>query len=146
MRLVLGSMLCLSLIGSGQSADPGGSEDPMDDGLDGRPPAAHGDAELLATLQSWADRARAPVDASPQAWGRRARGLFAASGSDFPITIEQHVRLQDVAAARARAVIARAPRPQSQRNTGMGGGVGPYATLGAAAGLVRAVAALGALV
>ena len=117
-RLMLASMFLLGLACGGQAADPGGSDDPMDDGLSGRPPAPHGDAELLATLQSWADRARAPVVASPQLWGRRARGLFAASGSDFPVTIEQHVRLQSVAAARARAEVGRAPRPLSQRKPG----------------------------
>ena len=119
-RLMLASMFLLGLACGGQAADPGGSDDPMDDGLSGRPPAPHGDAELLATLQSWADRARAPVVASPQLWGRRARGLFAASGSDFPVTIEQHVRLQSVAAARARAEVGRAPRPLSQWKPGCG--------------------------
>ena len=68
MRLVLTSILLLGLACGGQTADPGGSEDPMDDDLKGRPPAPHGDAELLATLQEWAARDRAPVTASP---GRR---------------------------------------------------------------------------
>ena len=69
MRLLLLSTLLLGLACDGQTADPGGSDDPMEDDLSGRPPAPHGDAELLATLQEWAARDRTPVAASPQPWG-----------------------------------------------------------------------------
>ena len=66
------STLLLGLACGGQTADPSGSEDAMDDDLSGRPPAPHGDAELLATLHEWAARDRSPVAASPQPWERRA--------------------------------------------------------------------------
>ena len=135
---------------------------PDDDGLEGRPPAPHGDAELLATLQEWAAQAtlkewrartkvpqdddpairppaplenaealalsaerrgrqarkRAPLVTSQRAWGRRVRSLFAASGSDFPITVEQHVRLKDIAAHREEMELTWGPRPKSRRRPG----------------------------
>ena len=118
MRLVLMSTLLLGLVCGGHTSDPGGSEDPMGDGLRGRPPAPHGDAELLATLHEWAARDRLPVAASPQSWGCRAMAVADLADSGSPSTIEQHVRQQSSAIHRARAELTRSPRPQSRRRQG----------------------------
>ena len=118
MRMVLLSTLLLGLACGGQTADLSGSEDPMDGDLSGRPPAPHGDAELLATLHVWAARDRSPVAASPQPWERRAMVVTDASESGSPATIEQYVRQQDVEANRAHAELVHAPRPQSRRRPG----------------------------
>ena len=117
-RLVLMSTLLLGLVCGGQTVDPSGSEDAMDDDLRGRPLAPHGDAELLATLHEWAARDRAPVAASPQLWERRAMVEVDPSDSGPPATIEQHVRQQDVAAHRVQAGLAQSPEPRSRRRPG----------------------------
>ena len=118
MRLVLMTTLLLGLACGGHAADPGGSGDPTDDELWGRPPAPHGDAELLATLQEWAARGRSPVMISPQSRGRHAMAAADGSESGPPATIEHYVRQQDVAAHRAQAELVHAPRPQSRRRPG----------------------------
>ena len=91
-------MLLLGLASGGYSADPGGSGDSPEEDEPFRPLAPYGDAELMAGLvrMTAADRAVAP---------------YTASGSEVPITIEQHVRLQDEAARRKRAEFARKPLP-----------------------------------
>ena len=118
MRLLLLSTLLLSLACGGQTADPGGSEDPMGDDLRGRPPAPHGDAELLATLQEWAARDRPPVAASPQPWESGTVAVADVVGSGYPSTIEQYLRQRDAATVRAQAELAHSPRPQSRRRPG----------------------------
>ena len=118
MRLLLLSMLLLGLACDGQTADPGGSEDPMEDDLSGRPPAPHGDAELLATLQEWAARARTPVAVSPQPWGNHVVAAAEVCGSGSPSTIEQYIREQDAEAVRSQPGLVRSPRPQSRRKPG----------------------------
>ena len=117
-RLLLLSMLLLGLACDGQTADPGGSDDPMEDDLRGRPPAPHGDAELLATLQAWAARDRAPVAASPQPWRSHVAAVAGVVGSESPSTIEQYIRERDVMAVRSQPELARSPRPQSRRKPG----------------------------
>ena len=117
-RLVLAAIMLLGLACGGQSADPGGSEDPDDAALRGRPLAPHGDAELLATLQVWAARDRAAVTASPQALRLSVRALTDVSEAGSPFTIEQHIRQQDVAAQRVQAELVQPPRQRSQRRPG----------------------------
>ena len=118
MRLLLLSMLLLGLACDGQTADPGGSDDPKEDDFRGRPLALHGDAELLATLHEWAARDRTPLAASPQPWGSHMVVVAEVSDEGPPSTIEQYLRQRDVAAVRARAEFARPPRPQSRRRPG----------------------------
>ena len=118
MRLLLSSMLLIGLACGGQSADPGGSEDSNDVDLSGRPPAPHGDAELLATLHEWAARDRALGAASPQVLRLSERSLTDGPETGSPSTIEQHIRQQDVAAQRVQAGLVHPPRQRSQRSPG----------------------------